>query len=138
MQYIKYVCLQTFNLGYISRTANKLKSVRPNNVNFKLILKLVSLIMKKLKSKAQTRDYKKECLFKELASKLSEHGITVRREKLKQGPGWKAISGSCYLAEQGLIFVDSRLSQDEQINLLSSKLSTIAVNSSEIQTVASN
>lgn len=68
------------------------------------------------------RDPKKESIFKELAQKLAESGVIVRRERLKQGPGWKVLSGSCQVTESNYLFVDSRLSQDEQLELLSNRL----------------
>lgn len=79
-------------------------------------------MIRKIKSKAVPRDPKKECNFKALVAQLAELGVSVRRERLKQGFGWKAMSGSCQLAAQGIVLVDSRLSQDEQITFLSEQL----------------
>ena len=70
----------------------------------------------------KTRDAKKEGIFKELALKLDTLGVKVRREKLKVGHGWKVVSGSCRALDKRLLFVDNRLTQDEQIELLKSRL----------------
>jgi len=74
------------------------------------------------------RDPKKECKFKELISSLADLGFQVRREKLKQGFGWKVMSGECVLEEKNVIFVDSRLTQDEQIEFLAVKLRNLTQN----------
>ena len=72
------------------------------------------------------KDPKKESLIKELIASLQEQGVDVRREKLKTGPGWKVTSGSCRLEEKRIVFVDSRLTQDDQIEFLRSKAPAIA------------
>lgn len=69
------------------------------------------------------RDPAKEKLFRELSDQLSKQGYTVRREKLRQGYGWKVVSGSCQALGERMIFVDQRLSQDDQISFLKSHLS---------------
>jgi len=60
--------------------------------------------------------------FKKLMSHLSLHGFIVRREELKRGYGWKAMSGSCRKESDNLVFVDRRLPITEQINFLQSKI----------------
>jgi hypothetical protein len=60
----------------------------------------------------------KENLLKGLANILNSSGFQVRREKLKQGHGWRAVSGSCRVIQNKLIFLDRRLPQDEQIEFL--------------------
>lgn len=77
------------------------------------------------KRKSVVRDQKKESVYKGLALELAEHGYTVRREKLKQGFGWKVMSGQCTLESESLIFVDSRMTQDDQIAFLQAKLATL-------------
>lgn len=77
------------------------------------------------KRKSAVRDPKKESVYKELVSDLTEQGYTVRREKLKQGFGWKVMSGQCTLESESLIFVDSRMTQDDQIAFLQAKLATL-------------
>jgi hypothetical protein len=87
--------------------------------------KTTAIIKKKpsSKSKRPTRDGKKEVVFRTLCSLMEEKAaVRVRREKLKQGHGWQAISGACRLATNTLLFVDSKLSQDEQIEFLLSKI----------------
>lgn len=80
----------------------------------------------KRKSQNQ-RDPKKDKLIQELSRLLVDAGYVVRREELKRGLGWKATSGSCRAFEQKLIFVDRRLSQDEQISFLQSTLSQLNI-----------
>lgn len=77
--------------------------------------------MKSKKNKI-VRDPAKEKLYRSLCEQLSQQGFTVRREKLKQGFGWKVVSGSCEALGQRMIFVDQRMSQDDQIAFLQSRL----------------
>lgn len=74
------------------------------------------------KPKIRLRDQKKEGTFKELSERLRSAGYEVRRERLKTGHGWKAVSGSCRAEQVSYIFVDSRLSQDDQIVFLRARL----------------
>ena len=76
---------------------------------------------------ARARDPKKDVIFKDLSVELNQAGFQVRREKLKRGHGWKVVSGSCRAGENNLIFVDQRLSQDEQIEFLKSKISELGL-----------
>ena len=64
------------------------------------------------------RDPKKERVFKMLADILETVGISVRREHLRRGQGWKASSGSCILKSSNLVLIDLALAQDDQIELL--------------------
>ena len=77
--------------------------------------------------KQKARDPQKERRFQELSRLLAEHGYTVRREELKSGRGWRVLSGTCRALEQRLIFVERRLSQDEQIQLLLERTKQIGV-----------
>ncbi len=86
---------------------------------------------RKAKKIKLVRDPEKEKLFRELSEQLAQRGYTVRREKLKQGFGWKVVSGACQALGQRMVFVDQRLSQDDQISFLRSRL--LAVESSEAQ-----
>ena len=79
------------------------------------------------KSPARDRDYDKEVLFKVLAGVLERAGYTVRREELKRGPSWSVHSGVCRALDQRLIFVDRRISQDDQVALLSSYLTRLSL-----------
>lgn len=81
----------------------------------------------KMKKAIPLRDPKKESLFRGLSETLREAGYFVRREKLKQGHGWKVVSGSCRLKASDLIFVDQRMSQDDQIEFLVSKIASLRV-----------
>ena len=67
-------------------------------------------------------DSKKEGVLKQLVGICAKKGWVVRREQLKRGHGWKVVSGTCRKAEERLIFVDRRLSQDDQIAFLVGKL----------------
>ena len=68
------------------------------------------------------KDPKKESYFKQLSANLMNLGVSVRREKLGAGPGWKAMSGACRLDSQALLFVDPRLPQEDQILFLKNRL----------------
>ena len=72
-------------------------------------------------------DHQKDSIFKELSAVLGGLGFEVRREELKQGHGWKVMSGSCRFEDQKLIFVDKKLPQDEQIGFLVAKISALNV-----------
>ena len=69
-----------------------------------------------------TRDPQKEAAIRELSAVLVGAGYEVRREQLKQGYGWKVLSGSCTYREQRLVFLDRRLSQEDQISFLLGKI----------------
>ena len=81
----------------------------------------------KSKKNKLVRDSGKEKLFKEISEQLAQRGFTVRREKLKQGYGWKVVSGACQALGQQLIFVDQRMTQDDQISFLQSRLASLEV-----------
>ena len=87
--------------------------------------------MKKKTTKKSVRanlwDPQKDNAFKQLAAIMASSGFTVRREDLKQGPGWRAVSGSCRLEQQRLIFIDKKLPQDEQITFLVQRMTTLGV-----------
>lgn len=73
---------------------------------------------KKTVNKELKKDPQKESLIRELSEKLANVGIKVRREKLKAGPGWRVVSGACRMLADKMIFIDPRLTQDEQILFL--------------------
>jgi hypothetical protein len=75
---------------------------------------------KRSKAKLVSRDPEKERKFRGLSAKLAAAGYTVRREKLKQGHGWKVVSGACQALGQKLVFVDQRMTQDDQLTFLRS------------------
>ena len=68
------------------------------------------------------KDSKKEQIYQQLVSFVGQNGYQVRREKLKTGPGWRVLSGTCRVQDEKMIFVDSILPQDEQIEFLNSKI----------------
>ncbi len=70
-------------------------------------------------------DPNKEKLVKSLILQLQERGLTVRREELKRGNGWRAKSGQCTVTEGKIVFVDSRLSQNEQIDFLNTQINSL-------------
>lgn len=63
-------------------------------------------------------DSEKEGIFKGLTGILVKAGYRVRRESLKRGSGWRVVSGSCETQGEKLIFVDRRLTKDDQISFL--------------------
>jgi hypothetical protein len=79
------------------------------------------------KKSIATKDPKKEATFKALTELVEQNGYTVRREKLKRGLGWKVYSGACRSNDQLIIFVDQRLSQDEQINFLQERIRALGL-----------
>lgn len=89
--------------------------------------------MSKLNKRASKRpartilEPKKESVFNELSSILGAAGYVVRREKLKAGPGWRVVSGMCRKDDNKLIFVDRRMTQDDQILFLASRISALKV-----------
>jgi hypothetical protein len=87
------------------------------------------MIRRKIKKKGvvATKDPQKEATFKSLVDRLLEKGYIVRREKLKRGLGWKVYSGACRSNEQRIIFVDQRLSQDEQISFVQEVIRSLGV-----------
>ena len=87
--------------------------------------KIVLPMIKKSKRRKSTRPVwskEQETAYKEAVSNLEQEGYDVRREELKRGHGWKAMSGSCRSAGQRIIFVDSRLAPAEQVAFLKYKL----------------
>lgn len=80
--------------------------------------------IKKVKKNAgrPRKDPKKEFIFRKLVEALKSGGYTVRREELKQGPGWRVVSGACRFHADTVIFVDRRLTQEDQIAFLVSQM----------------
>ena len=66
-----------------------------------------------------------EGLYKECVALLETAGYHVRREELKRGHCWKVVSGSCRSLAHRYVFVDSRLSANEQISFLSAQLNEL-------------
>lgn len=72
-------------------------------------------------------DLDKERAIKHSIATLTQHGIEVRREKLRQGPGWKVQSGSCRVSKNSVVFVDRKLSLDEQAVFLEQCLKAVGL-----------
>ena len=62
---------------------------------------------------------------KQLILDLEQAGFKVRREKLKQGPGWKTISGTCRVNTDKIVFLDSGMPHEEQVVFLRSILDSL-------------
>lgn len=77
---------------------------------------------KRGKTQASTPSRQKTERLDELISRVEANGVKLRKEKLKQGFGWKCLSGACFLKGQAVLFLDSKMSIDEQIDFLSSWL----------------
>ena len=76
------------------------------------------------------KDHLKERKYQDLVQNCSLAGYQVRRERLKTGPGWRVLSGSCHLHGDKFIFIDSVLPQDEQIEFLQSKIKELGISAS--------
>lgn len=74
-----------------------------------------------------TKDSKKEKIFKILTEIVTGAGLTVRREELKRGFGWKAVSGTCRLDDSKILFIDRRMTQEDQVSFLSSKIVALGI-----------
>ena len=83
--------------------------------------------MKAKKKGPVAKDSKKESVFRGISAALQAAGFTVRREKLKAGPGWKVVSGACRAADQKFIFIDPRMTQDDQILFLRARAAAVGV-----------
>jgi hypothetical protein len=59
-----------------------------------------------------------------LIDQVQKLGYVIRKEKLKQGFGWRCQSGSCHFKGQPVLFLDSKLSLEEQADFLSSFLAS--------------
>lgn len=49
---------------------------------------------------------------------LAEAGIEVRREELLRGPAYRVRSGNCLLSGKITLFIDARLTTEQQLTLL--------------------
>lgn len=82
------------------------------------------------RAKVVARDPEKESVLKGLGAILEGAGFSVRREKLKRGPGWRVVSGTCRALDRDstprrFIFVDRALSQDDQISFLLGRITEL-------------
>lgn len=84
---------------------------------------MTKIIKKKNKStKPVNFSTKKDGLIKDLIRLCKQRGVDIRRERLKQGFGWRATSGVCMHQDKPVVFIDSRLGQDDQLEFLLSKI----------------
>ena len=93
-----------------------------------------------MKQKDKQIAKEKESLLRELSSILDSSGFRVRRERLKQGHGWRAVSGACRVLQNNLIFLDRRLPHDEQIDFLVDRIaeSGIQISSERVSALPSS
>lgn len=80
---------------------------------------------KKRSSSRPTWSKEHEQRYKELLALLEGRGFIVRREELKRGHCWKVVSGSCRSLSHHYVFVDSRLSPQDQISFLQATLADL-------------
>ena len=78
------------------------------------------------------RDPIKEGSIAALVAELLAHGVVVRREELKRGLGWRALSGACRVFGQNTLFVDRRLGLDDQIAFLQARLTLLKQSNEEV------
>lgn len=87
-------------------------------------------IIKKSKKKRTLRaawSAEQERRYKELVLQLEAAGVKVRREELKRGHCWKAQSGACRSLGNRFVFIDSRLSADDQVAFLAAQAREVEV-----------
>jgi hypothetical protein len=95
-----------------------------------MVVKRSIEMIRKAKRKKNTRAFwskSQESLYKECVALLEQAGYLVRREELKRGHCWMAMSGSCRSLTHRYVFIDSRLTANEQIAFLSAKLRDLNV-----------
>ena len=91
------------------------------------VKRLTDVIRRAKRKRASRPSWSKaqEDTYKECVSVLETAGYLVRREELKRGHCWKVVSGSCRSQSHRYVFVDSRLSANEQIAFLSAKVNDL-------------
>lgn len=90
-------------------------------------MKPIKILKNKKRKQNVAYDPKKESIIRELAELAQINGISVKREVLKQGIGWKVMSGSCRFNDERIIFVDRKLSQSDQISFLFNKFMNLGL-----------
>lgn len=96
-------------------------------------------IIKKSKKKRTLRASwtpAQERRYKELVVQLEAAGVKVRREELKRGHCWKAQSGACRSLGDRFVFIDSRLSADDQVAFLAAQVREAEILVSSLQVPA--
>ncbi|HMO17516.1 MAG TPA: hypothetical protein PKA63_08360 [Oligoflexia bacterium] len=76
--------------------------------------------------------FERECesQIKEIIKKYSRLGLSIRRENLTRGPSFKVRSGRCTLTGGQVIFIDRRLSAENQLSILNDELKVREIASS--------
>lgn len=72
-----------------------------------------------VRPKADNRKQSLEKILRLLTELLKLNGYTIRKEELKRGFGWKAVSGSCRILDDRIIFVDRKMTLEDQVGFLS-------------------
>lgn len=83
------------------------------------------------KRKQAAVDAAKERTLRTIVEVLQRLQVTVRREELKRGPGWRVMSGGCRLEGREVLFVDRRVTLDEQIEVVLERLRALSNQLSE-------
>jgi hypothetical protein len=91
-------------------------------VNNNKVVNNIKILKVKKRRNVKLNDPKKESVIKELCSIIEGYGYNVRREQLKQGIGWKVMSGTCRKEADRILFLDRKLPQGEQVTFLLSQL----------------
>ncbi len=89
----------------------------------RVFIRIRTMAIKKIVKK--TFDGKKEANIRGLISDIEALGVQVRREELKRGLGFRVMSGRCRAFDKAMIFLDRRLSQDEQIDFLKTQAAAL-------------
>ena len=74
-----------------------------------------------------SKSEEKESAFRDLAAVMESAGYQVRREKLKQGHGWRVVSGRCRIGHERVIFVDRKSSIEDQLFFLLSTAENLSI-----------
>lgn len=90
---------------------------------WRVFIRIKPMAIKKIVKK--TFDSKKEANIRVLISDIEALGVQVRREELKRGLGFRVMSGRCRAFDKAMIFLDRRLSQDEQIDFLKTQAAAL-------------
>lgn len=98
----------------VSSSSAQKKNSKNNNKYRALIGKSVKKF-----SLSEEQEKVREKVVRILGQALTEAGYTVRREELKRGFGWKVISGTCRMNSNKMIFVDRKLTLEDQVSFLS-------------------
>ncbi|MBL7661277.1 hypothetical protein JNK13_00855 [bacterium] len=70
------------------------------------------------KQKEADKEKLAEQTFRALTKVFKHNGIAVRREQLSRSRAYRVKSGSCFLKQERMLFVDNRLSAVQQNSIL--------------------